>query len=318
MTETLSRIPAWNTVGSWVQTPEHGGLRAGDILREAGLGWTVDKTELSTTAITPLGVTNLELEDKVAVTRVGSDGLPLDVLGVVGKDYVPVQNHEMTDLLDSLVDGAGASFESAGAYRNNRSVFVAMRMPEGFTVGDDQTDVFLFVENSHDGGGALHLSVTGLRLACTNQIRSIRKGREYGISFRHTKHLDVTSQRVREAINLTVSATKQLSEDAERLALTSMSKSEFVTFCETLVPVSESDSDRVIASRLDTRDALLDVFVSPTNANIANTRWSAWNAVSEYDQWVRPVRGADRAVRQMENRTRGESLTDRAGALLLA
>jgi len=82
--------------------------------------------------------------------------------------------------------------------------------------------------------------------------------------------------------------------------------------------VSESDSDRVIASRLDTRDALLDVFVSPTNANIANTRWSAWNAVSEYDQWVRPVRGADRAVRQMENRTRGESLTDRAGALLLA
>jgi hypothetical protein len=128
----------------------------------------------------------------------------------------------------------------------------------------------------------------------------------------------VTSQRVREAINLTVNATKQLSEDAERLALTSMSKSEFVTFCETLVPVSESDSDRVIASRLDTRDALLDVFVSPTNANIANTRWSAWNAVSEYDQWVRPVRGADRAVRQMENRTRGESLTDRAGALLLA
>lgn len=318
MTETLSRIPAWNSVGSWVQTPEHEGVRAETILREAGLEWTVDKTELATTAITPIGVTNLVLEDKVAVTRFGTDGLPLDVLGVVGKDYVPVQNHEMTGLLDSLVDGAGASFESAGAYRNNRSVFVAMRMPEGFTVGDDQTDVFLFVENSHDGGGALHLSVTGLRLACTNQIRSIRRGREYGISFRHTKHLDVTSQRVREAINLTVKATEQLSADAERLARTPMSKSEFATFCETLVPISESDSDRVVASRLELRSDLLGLFAGETNANIAGTRWAGWNAVSEYDQWVRPVRGAERAVRQMENRTRGESLTDRAGALLLA
>jgi phage/plasmid-like protein (TIGR03299 family) len=314
----IARIPAWRSVGSWVQTPEHAGLRASQILSEAGLDWTVEKTELSTVVPTPSGVTTIAFDDKVAVSRFGTDGLPVDVLGVVGKDYVPVQNYEMTDLLDGLVDGAGASFEAAGSYRRNRSVFVSMRLPEGFRVGDDESDVFLFLENSHDGGGALHLSVTGLRLFCTNQIKSIRNGREYGISFRHTKHLDVTSQRVREAINLTVEATEQLSADAARLLDTPMTTRDFVAFTETLVPTKESDSDRVLAARLATREALLDVFLSPTNANIAQTRWAAWNAVSEYDQWVRPVRGADRSLRQMENRTRGDSLTGKAGALLLS
>lgn len=314
----VTRKTAWQSVGSWIQTPEHDGLTASDIITQAGLDWTVAKTELTTTVLGADGVHTMPLEDKVAVTRMDKDYRPIDILGVVGKDYSPVQNGDMVALLDGIVDGAGASFEAAGAYRSNKSVFVAMRLPFGFTVGDDQSDVYLFVENSHDGGGALNVSVTGVRLACTNQIKGIRKANGYSVSFRHTKNMNVTGQRVREAINLTVQATKQLSEEAEALISSPFSKSEYQELIKTLLPLDGDLTDRVTTSREEARGQLMSVWSSPTNAGIVDTRWGAWNAISEYDQWYRPVRGAQRSVRQLENRLKGDTLTEKAGKLLLA
>ena len=316
MSDTITRIPAWASVGSWVKTPANEGLRAADIIREAGLDWTVTKEALTVTALGEDGVTTLPV-DQVGITRRDANGNPIDVLGVTGPDYVPVQNHEMIDLLDGIVDGAGASFEAAGSFRDNRAVFVAMRLPGGFTVGNDESDVFLFAENAHDGSGAFHVSVTGLRLDCTNQIKSIRRGREYGVSFRHTKNLKVTHERVRTAINLAVSATSEIAAEAAALAAIPMDKAEFRTFAETLLPIADDATERVMLARLDARENLLHLFDGPTNQSIAGTRWAAWNAVSEYDQWVRPVRGADRSIRQMEARTKIDTLTAKAGALLL-
>jgi phage/plasmid-like protein (TIGR03299 family) len=316
MTTTIERHAAWASVGSWIATPEKDGLRAADIITQAGLDWTVSKEALTATVLGTDGVTTLDVP-KVGIVRTSAAGTPLDVIGVTGPDYVPVQNHEMIALLDGIVDGAGASFEAAGAYRNNGTVFVAMRLPEGFTVGDDQSDVFVFAENSHDGSGAFHVSVTGLRLRCTNQIKSIRRNNAYTISFRHTKNLKVTGERVRTALNLAVRATTELSAEAAELAAIPMDLADFRAFTEVLVPISEEATERITLSRLDTRDNLVSLFAGPTNANIGGTRWAALNAVSEYDQWVRPVRGADRGLRQMESRLKGDSLTEKAGRLLL-
>lgn len=317
MTDTITRTPAWASVGSWVQTPANQGLSAAEIIREAGLDWTVERHAAFADVLGPEGVTRLELP-KAAYVRVDADGTPRDVVGVNGPDYKIVQNTDMTDLLDGIVDGAGASFEAAGEYRNGANVFVAMRLPHGFTVGNDQTDAYLFAENTHDGSGAYRISATMLRINCTNQIRALHRNAEYKIHFRHTKNLQATGERVRAALNLAVRATEELSAQAQSLADTPMDLAEFNSLVQTLLPIADDATDRIREARENDRGAILSLFQGETVQNIANTRWAAWNAVSEFDQWVRPVRGADRATRQMENRLKGDTLTDRAGELLLA
>jgi phage/plasmid-like protein (TIGR03299 family) len=314
--QPLTRHAAWDSVGSWVQTPEHQGLTAREVLTEAGLDWTVSKEPAFTDVLGPEGVTRLELP-KVANVRIAADGTPLGIVGVNGPDYSIVQNTDMVDLLDGIVDGAGASFEAAGDYRNHSNVFVAMRLPCGFSVGNDQTDGFLFAENTHDGSGSYQISATMLRINCTNQISSIRKGSDYRIRFRHTKNLQATGERVRAALNLVVKATTELSAQAQSLVDQSLTDAEFRRLTETLLPIDPEATDRVIESRLDARESIWNIWNGETVANIAGTRWAAWNAVSEYDQWFRPVRGASRAERQLENRLKGDTLTDRAGELLL-
>lgn len=317
MTATINRHPAWQTAGSWISTKENEGLTAREVLAQANLLWTVEKTPLETQAIGPEGVTTLEVPNKVGITRFDPQGNPLDVLGVVGSGYVPFQNADMISLLDGLVDGAGASFEAAGHYKGHTNTFVAMRLPEGFTVGDDQTDVYLFASNAHDGSGAFRVAVTGMRLLCTNMIRGIHSSADYSISLRHTKNFDVKVEQVRAVLNLQVKKTEEMRDFAAALFAEPMSKSEFVSFTETLLPIHDEMTERVMTKRLDEREALLDVFTGPTVSNIANTRWAAWNAVSEFDQWVRPVRGADRAQRHLEKFDTLDRLTERATGLLL-
>ena len=50
-------------------------------------------------------------------------------LGVVGSGYTVVQNEEHCELLNLLVDEAGAHFETAGSLRGGRETFVTMKLP---------------------------------------------------------------------------------------------------------------------------------------------------------------------------------------------
>jgi hypothetical protein len=58
---------------------------------------------------------------------------------------------------------------------------------------------------------------------------------------------------------------------------------------------------------------------APTQQIVANTRWAAYNAVVEYSDWVKPVRGGDdkdalRAEKIILGN--GEKLKERAQLLL--
>ena len=71
-------------------------------------------------------------------TAAGSVALPPAEhlgFGVVGEQYVPVQNEELCELLDAVVDEGGAHFETAGSLRGGRQVFVSMKFPAGIKVG---------------------------------------------------------------------------------------------------------------------------------------------------------------------------------------
>jgi hypothetical protein len=77
----------------------------------------------------------LAVPDFYATVRTNPITGRLDVLGVVGSKYQPVQNEASCDLLDALVDqSGGAHFETAGALRGGRETFVTMKLPSSIVL----------------------------------------------------------------------------------------------------------------------------------------------------------------------------------------
>jgi hypothetical protein len=170
-----ARTDAWHRLG---QIVGHA-MTAEEALAAAHLsGWNVRKTALvvpQEPVITDNGVTTpapLPVDDHYATVRTNPITGNIDVLGVVGSKYEPVQNEESCALLNALTDESGAVFETAGALRGGREIFVTMRLPESMTFdgidgSKDRTDFMLAALNSHDGYLPLPNSHRHLRRKCS-------------------------------------------------------------------------------------------------------------------------------------------------------
>jgi Domain of unknown function (DUF932) len=111
-----ARTDAWHRLG---QTVGHS-MVAEEALAMAQLsGWSVHKRRLVVPmepVITDNGVTTpapLPVDDHFATVRTNPITGKIDVLGVVGSKYEPVQNEESCALLNALTDQSGAVFETA-------------------------------------------------------------------------------------------------------------------------------------------------------------------------------------------------------------
>jgi len=155
-----SRSDHWHRLG---QSVGHA-MTAREALQTARLaGWNVRKMPLQVPREPSLDDTGVSAPAPLAVpefyatVRTNPITGALDVLGVVGTKYEPVQNEASCALLDALVDqSGGAHFETAGALRGGRETFVTLKLPQsmvfdGIDGSPDRTDFYLAALNSHDG-----------------------------------------------------------------------------------------------------------------------------------------------------------------------
>ena len=100
-----------------------------------------------------------------------------------------------------------------------------------------------------------------------------------------------------------------------------MTDAQYKKFVETLIPEPKKDaSQRKVNSVENVRSELLGLWKAPTQQIVAGTAWAAYNAVTEYVDWFKPVRGGEekdaiRAERSLFNESR---LANRAHDLLLS
>jgi hypothetical protein len=114
-----ARVPAWHQLGTLTTDA----MTATEVITTARLsGWNVRKIdvvgrELVSDAITGAAYDTIDAPDKAMTVRTNPVTGATDYLGVVGRDYTPVQNEACAELLDLLIDASGAHFESAGSLR---------------------------------------------------------------------------------------------------------------------------------------------------------------------------------------------------------
>ena len=207
----------WHGEGQYVG--DHDVLSA-QAMKAAGLGWNVNKEEI---------YASLEDGD---VYIPGSRAMVRDsdrkVLGIVGKNYQPLQNSEAFQLMDELVQDGEVRYHTAGALDGGRKVFLLAKIGGYEVVPGDLVDKFILLYNSHDGTGSVRWLPTEVRVVCANTVALARRGgRGEGLAVRHTRNMKTRLGEARHIFGIAQHELKKREEFSRMLANTRMTDMQF-------------------------------------------------------------------------------------------
>lgn len=271
----VEEIP-WRRSGVRLENP----ATAAEAITAAGLDWEVQKQPLFTGP-----ERQVRVRDRYAVCRTDrlgeADG---GQLGVVGRDYQPLQNREAFAFLDPVVGEGAAVYHTVGSLRGGRQLWLLAKLPGEIVVaGNDVTEKYLLLSNSHDGSTAVRIGFTPIRVVCQNTLNLALRGMG-GLAIRH--HADVLA-RVRDAhrvLAIAADAYGRIGETMRAMAGVPMTGGRLEAYLDGLLPLPEDE--RLRAGAEQRRGRLAELFeTGEGNAlpGVRGTLWAAYNAVT---QWV--------------------------------
>lgn len=285
-----ARVDAWHKLGTVLPNA----FTAQEALEHSMLaGWNIRKAPLA--AVLPDGST-VDVPTRFATIRDNPLLGTVDVLGpAVSENYKIIQNEELVGLLDTLVDEAGASFETAGSLDSGRKVFVSMKLPGHIKVGGvDPVDMYLAAMTSHDGSMPTTLMVTPVRIVCQNTMNLAFKDNSHQFRIRHTSRADHrVVQQARAALEFSYEYLDGFQQEAEQLINTTMDQMKFEEIVQGAFS-APAGAPKSTVSRADNRiDELVSLFAdADTHEAVRGTAWAGLNALTEWYDHFSPVRGA--------------------------
>lgn len=279
----LNRTPTWRPLSRAIFRAGEN-ISTADMLQRAGLaGWNVRTAPV----IYPEGVT--PIDKSFYVLRDGDNGV--ESMAIVGDKYRPYQNEELLAFGDNLLDG-GAEWESAGFFRNGRTIYGALTIQREFALdpngANDKTNTYLLVTTSHDGSSSIRACVTPVRVYCQNTLTLAIKRAQQSWSVRHTQGTQGRLDEARKALDLTFSYMDEFEQVAKDLFETNISNDQFDKMFETIYPKPADDKKASFTAWQAKFDITRGLYVSaPQNANIYGTAWGALNALTERIDWYR-------------------------------
>lgn len=292
-----SRDMPWNVMGK--DLTAKAGKNLAKALKESGLDYDVEVWD--TKAVCPLTGREMESPKAAQIVRPTPDGLK--VVGSTGRRFTPIQNRDAFAVGADLVGDFGATITGLADFRHGGASLmvvdlgrpIVLNTPDG---GQDVIDLNLLVKNAHDGSSALTFALTPMRLACTNALQAAIAGATRSWKISHTPN-------AQERVNLAVVAIKEavgyqekFQEVAQAMVDQPMVDAEFAKIVGRLWKVAPDAEGKVADRKRDIQAQVIDLYRnSPTLESVRGTRWAGYNAVTEYLDHYRPVKGDEGLAR---------------------
>lgn len=283
--------PAWHRLGTVIDAA----ATSRQAIQLAGLDWTVEQWPVE--AVDPQTGANRPAQRHRANVRTDTHA----VLGIVGQQYTPFQNVEAFDFMDAIVGDKLAMFQTAGALKEGRTVWMLARIPREYRAGpEDLIKPYVLLVNSHDGSGSLRMIPTTVRVVCNNTLnlalRHASGGRGEGIRIRHRPNLDQRVAEARQRLGVVAARFDRFDQELHELIAGTLKPRKVEAYFEQVLPPLPKDaSDRQKQNRRDTLKAFQTNFEAEAEAlpgsGVRHTPWAAYNAVSRWADHQRTFRG---------------------------
>jgi len=260
----------WHGLGVKVSndlTPEQ-------MLKAAGLNWTVDPVELFA-----------EVGDKRLATghRALVRSTDQRVLDVITDDWNPVQNQEAFEFFNDFVGAGEMEMHTAGSLKDGKIVWALAKVKESFELfnGRDQVDAYLHFTNPHSYGQSIDVRFTPIRVVCNNTLTlSLNTKSKNMVKVSHRREFD--ADMVKEALGVAKHKLNQYKEMAQFLSQKRYNNENVVDYFKRVFPVltTKTESEKVLSKSAERAMDIIKYDSQPGAEFGKGTWWEAFNAVT--------------------------------------
>ena len=267
----------WHGLGTPI--PEDKQISVREAIVEAKLDWQVELRPLYTEKAG--GGAKSGILDHYAVCRTSDNAF----LGLVGPDYVPLQNEEALEWFQPFLDSDSATLETAGSLNGGKQVWALAK------IGDNKMDVgkedpvahYILLSNAHDGSIAVRVGFTPIRVVCNNTLTLAHYSKASQLlRVRHTSGLHYNLELIREIMNVAGREFSATVAQYRRLQKRGIDSSGLERYVRIVFSLPEDKGGKELIPNII---YLLENGRGSKEAG--RTYWGAYNAVTEYLNYFR-------------------------------
>ena len=270
----INEVP-WHGLGIKLDQP----ATAQEAIQAAHLDWPVIKLPLNA------GSKHIPVPDKFAIIRKTSNLVSKSdpVLGVVGKDYTPLQNKDAFRFFDPIVGQNAAIYHTAGALGQGERVWILAKLPGHIrVVGDDLSEKYLLLSNSHDGKSSVQIKFTPVRAVCQNTLTLALND---GAVCRVVHHADIQTklQQAHQMLGLINDRFDGMEQTFQAMSRVKMDTGRLSEYLATVYPeVKEPDKMELVQRDRSWSEYFFDQGRGNQLPGVSGTLWAAFNGVTEW------------------------------------
>lgn len=279
--------PPWHGLGTRLDRP----ATAAEAIKVAGLDWEVVKKPLW--AMDNTG--RHKVPDRFAIVREDWFGTDNPIFGIVGRDYTPLQNRTAFGFFDSIVGQGAAAYHTAGALGAGERVWILAKLPGNIQViGDDITEKYMLLSNSHDGTSAVQVKFTPIRVVCQNTLTmALRDGQTVRIP--HMRSLKARMDQTADLLGIVGRRFTGIETSFKAMATRRINAEQLDHYLQAVFPDPQDITDERAMARMSTNRRLtVTLFETGKGTDLPGVRgtlWAAYNAVAEFTDHRPPQRG---------------------------
>lgn len=306
---------AWHGLGHIADKYE----TSAEVLEKAGLNFIVEKRPLFTydsenmfnsrkeNNDSDIIIPEIEVPNYYATVRTDND----KVLGVVGSEYLPIQNRESFAFFDAIAGKDGVFYETAGALGNGERIFITAKLPSYIKVGDnDLIEQYLFFTTTHNGKGSIIAALTPVRIVCNNTLNIALGNCSNKVVIRHTEGAKERIKEAHKVMGMVNTLSPLLEQCFNHWTSVKITDPEVKKLVQIAMAPNKEVLDNIKAGKEDENSTAFknivdDVFgyamMSETQQlqTTKGTLFGAFNAVTGYFQNVRKYKDNDAKIKSL-------------------
>lgn len=275
--KTGSNQEAFQTPWHGLGTPVSNDLTPRQMMKKAGLDWTVDRYPTFMKVPNEDG----ELEEIDTLQDVLVRSTDKKILTHVSKGWKPVQNETAFDFFAEFVAAGHMEMNTAGSLKGGKMVWALAKINESFeAVKGDQVDSYLLFSNPHEYGTCINVHFTAIRVVCNNTLTlALNQNVDQMVRVNHTREFD--PEMVKRTLGISHTNTENYKEMANFISRKKFSVDNLIEYYSTIFPLTGKGAEEGEAKLSRAAQTCLDNLDTQPGAKYAKgSWWQAFNSVT--------------------------------------